>query len=84
MATTIKVNGADRTVDVDGDTPLWWVLRDLLFQFLGVAIEWISYRSLRNLSIDPRYSANPLGEIFVGRFHASFPGPLDSLKSEIA
>jgi isoquinoline 1-oxidoreductase subunit alpha len=30
MATTIKVNGVDRTVDVDGDTPLLWVLRDLL------------------------------------------------------
>jgi isoquinoline 1-oxidoreductase alpha subunit len=30
MAITIKVNGADRTVDVDGDTPLLWVLRDVL------------------------------------------------------
>jgi isoquinoline 1-oxidoreductase alpha subunit len=30
MATTIKVNGADRMVDVDGDTPLLWVLRDVL------------------------------------------------------
>jgi isoquinoline 1-oxidoreductase alpha subunit len=30
MATTIKVNGVDRTVDVDGDTPLLWVLRDTL------------------------------------------------------
>jgi isoquinoline 1-oxidoreductase alpha subunit len=30
MATTIKVNGIDRTVDVDGDTPLLWVLRDVL------------------------------------------------------
>ena len=30
MATTIKVNGLDRTVDVDGDTPLLWVLRDVL------------------------------------------------------
>jgi aerobic-type carbon monoxide dehydrogenase small subunit (CoxS/CutS family) len=29
MATTIKVNGVDRTVDVDGDTPLLWVLRDV-------------------------------------------------------
>jgi hypothetical protein len=28
MATKIKVNGVDRTVDVDGDTPLLWVLRD--------------------------------------------------------
>src|SRR6185436_3560006 len=30
MATTIKVNGADRAIDVDGDTPLLWVLRDVL------------------------------------------------------
>jgi hypothetical protein len=30
MATTIKVNGVDRTVDVDDDTPLLWVLRDVL------------------------------------------------------
>src|ERR1700731_966092 len=30
MTFTIKVNGVDRTVDVDGDTPLLWVLRDVL------------------------------------------------------
>src|SRR5438132_4455964 len=30
MATTIKVNGVDRSVDVDSDTPLLWVLRDVL------------------------------------------------------
>jgi isoquinoline 1-oxidoreductase alpha subunit len=30
MANTIKVNGVDRTVDVGGDTPLLWVLRDVL------------------------------------------------------
>jgi isoquinoline 1-oxidoreductase alpha subunit len=30
MAFTIKINGTDRTVDVDGDTPLLWVLRDVL------------------------------------------------------
>jgi isoquinoline 1-oxidoreductase alpha subunit len=30
MATTIKINGVDRTIDVDGDTPLLWVLRDVL------------------------------------------------------
>ena len=30
MATTIKVNGVNRTVDVDSDTPLLWVLRDVL------------------------------------------------------
>ena len=30
MAITIKVNGVDRTVDVDGDIPLLWALRDVL------------------------------------------------------
>jgi isoquinoline 1-oxidoreductase alpha subunit len=30
MAFTIKVNGAVHQVDVDGDTPLLWVLRDVL------------------------------------------------------
>jgi isoquinoline 1-oxidoreductase alpha subunit len=30
MAYTIKVNGAARTADVEGDTPLLWVLRDAL------------------------------------------------------
>jgi isoquinoline 1-oxidoreductase alpha subunit len=28
MIFTMKVNGADRSVDVDGNTPLLWVLRD--------------------------------------------------------
>jgi aerobic-type carbon monoxide dehydrogenase small subunit (CoxS/CutS family) len=30
MAVALKVNGVDRTVDVDGTTPLLWVLRDTL------------------------------------------------------
>ena len=30
MALKIKVNGVDHTVNVDGDTPLLWVLRDVL------------------------------------------------------
>jgi isoquinoline 1-oxidoreductase alpha subunit len=30
MAYALKINGEDRTVDVDGDTPLLWVLRDVL------------------------------------------------------
>src|SRR5712672_1313948 len=30
MSFTIKVNGTRHTVDVDGDTPLLWVLRDVL------------------------------------------------------
>ena len=27
---TVQINGASRTVDVDGDVPLLWVLRDEL------------------------------------------------------
>src|SRR5260370_1420280 len=30
MPFTIKVNGSPHSVDVDGDTPLLWVLRDVL------------------------------------------------------
>ena len=30
MAFTVKINGSPRSVDVDGDTPLLWVLRDVL------------------------------------------------------
>jgi isoquinoline 1-oxidoreductase subunit alpha len=30
MAYKIRVNGAEHVVDVDGDTPLLWVLRDVL------------------------------------------------------
>jgi isoquinoline 1-oxidoreductase alpha subunit len=30
MAFTIKINGSTHGVDVDGDTPLLWVLRDVL------------------------------------------------------
>jgi isoquinoline 1-oxidoreductase alpha subunit len=30
MAFTIKINGTDRLVDVDADTPLLWVIRDVL------------------------------------------------------
>ena len=30
MAFTVNINGRPRSVDVDGDTPLLWVLRDVL------------------------------------------------------
>jgi isoquinoline 1-oxidoreductase subunit alpha len=30
MACTVKVNGTDHSVDVDNDTPLLWVIRDIL------------------------------------------------------
>jgi hypothetical protein len=35
MAYTIKVNGIDHIIDVDGDTPLLWVLRDTLGASIG-------------------------------------------------
>ena len=31
MPFTIKINGAQHDIDVDGDTPLLWVLRDVLY-----------------------------------------------------
>jgi len=30
MPFSIKINGASHDIDVDGDTPLLWVLRDVL------------------------------------------------------
>ena len=30
MAITININGSGHDIDVDGDTPLLWVLRDVL------------------------------------------------------
>ena len=30
MAFTININGTPHSIDVDGDTPLLWVLRDVL------------------------------------------------------
>jgi isoquinoline 1-oxidoreductase alpha subunit len=30
MANTIEINGVNRTLDVDGDIPLFWVLHDEL------------------------------------------------------
>ena len=30
LAFTLKINGTPHEVDVDGDTPLLWVLRDVL------------------------------------------------------
>jgi isoquinoline 1-oxidoreductase subunit alpha len=30
MAFTVNINGTSRSIDVDGDTPLLWVLRDVL------------------------------------------------------
>ena len=43
MAYTVKVNGMDRVVDVDGDAPLLWVLRDVL-GLTGTSLDaaWLS------------------------------------------
>src|SRR5438034_7394195 len=30
MAFTVNINGSPRNLDIDGDTPLLWVLRDVL------------------------------------------------------
>jgi hypothetical protein len=40
MPYTINVNGVSRTVDVDGDTPLLWVLRDVLAR-VGKPVHWL-------------------------------------------
>jgi isoquinoline 1-oxidoreductase alpha subunit len=71
MAITIKVNGVDRTVDVDGDTPLLWVLRDVLgmtgtkfgcgIAQCGACTVFLDGRALRSCSIP--VSALDKGEI---------------------
>jgi isoquinoline 1-oxidoreductase subunit alpha len=71
MASTIKVNGVDRTVDVDGDTPLLWVLRDVLgmtgtkfgcgIAQCGACTVFLDGRALRSCSIP--VSALDKGEI---------------------
>jgi aerobic-type carbon monoxide dehydrogenase small subunit (CoxS/CutS family) len=54
MTFQIAVNGIDRSVDVDGDTPLLWVLRDVL----GMTASAAAWRSAPVLDRDkPRFSA---------------------------
>jgi aerobic-type carbon monoxide dehydrogenase small subunit (CoxS/CutS family) len=48
MAYTIKVNGLDRTADVDGDIPLLWVLRDV-FGMTGTNAERLTVPSASNV-----------------------------------
>jgi NADPH:quinone reductase-like Zn-dependent oxidoreductase len=55
MAFTLKINGTPHEVDVDGDTPLLWVLRDVLgmasdppSQQRGITVSSIYIRADRN------------------------------------
>jgi aerobic-type carbon monoxide dehydrogenase small subunit (CoxS/CutS family) len=44
MAFAIKVNGTTHSVDVDGDTPLLWMLRDVLgIEFLDPDVEAFAF-----------------------------------------
>ena len=54
MPFDIKVNGTVRSVDVDGDTPLLWVLRDVL-GMSGTRFGFIAARRAETASIDARY-----------------------------
>jgi aerobic-type carbon monoxide dehydrogenase small subunit (CoxS/CutS family) len=36
MTFTLRINGTPHAVDVDGDTPLQWLLRDYPISFIGM------------------------------------------------
>ena len=58
MAFTLKINGTPHEVDVDGDTPLLWVLRDVL----GMTGHQVRLRpgAVRRLHRASRRPAGPL------------------------
>ena len=68
MAYTIRVNGTDHTVDVDGDTPLLWVLRVTRCSALPG-----SFSSSRTTPAKGRFAARNFDH---WRTRARGPGPL--------
>jgi hypothetical protein len=66
MAFTIRVNGKPYSIDVDGDTPLLWVLRDVLgMRKMPVDIALLTQANLRvrfppgKKFSQPRFNALP-------------------------
>src|SRR5713101_9551951 len=57
-AYTLSVNGRTRSVDVDGSTPVLWVLRDTL-GLTGTEL-WLWHGALRRLHSASRRQARPV------------------------
>jgi len=66
MTTKIKVNGVDHTVDVDRDTPLLWVLRDVLGMTgtkFGCGIAFCGACTVHIGGVAARSCVTPIGSI---------------------
>jgi isoquinoline 1-oxidoreductase alpha subunit len=66
MAFTIRVNGSTHSVDVDGDTPLLWVLRDVLGMTgtkFGCGIAFCGACTVHIGGVATRSCATPIGSI---------------------
>jgi isoquinoline 1-oxidoreductase alpha subunit len=66
MTTKIKVNGVSHTVDVEGDTPLLWVLRDVLGMTgtkFGCGIAFCGACTVHIGGVAARSCVTPIGSI---------------------
>jgi aerobic-type carbon monoxide dehydrogenase small subunit (CoxS/CutS family) len=66
VAFTIKVNGTARSVDVDADTPLLWVLRDVLGMYgtkFGCGIAFCGACTVHVGGVPARSCVTPIGGI---------------------
>ena len=66
MAFTIKVNGIEHSVDVDPDTPLLWVLRDVLGMYgtkFGCGIGLCGACTVHVDGVPMRSCVTPIGSI---------------------
>jgi isoquinoline 1-oxidoreductase subunit alpha len=66
MAFTIKVNGTARSVDVDAETPLLWVLRDVLGMYgtkFGCGIAFCGACTVHVGGVPVRSCVTPIGGI---------------------